>query len=175
MYLHAHLSSVQLSLLESKRDLPPLLCPAEIFFLTYCLKFYLPPGPWAWPSTDLNPKSRELSWNTKMNPLHHEPWDGCTHSWRSPGTVGSFTASRVYEGQISLLRHTYVGTPKRVYHSLRSLFIGRTDAEAETPILWPLNEKSWLTGKDTDGKIEGRRRRTWQRMSWLDASSTQWT
>ena len=30
------------------------------------------------------------------------------------------------------------------------LFIGRTDAEAETPILWPLNEKNWLTGKDPD-------------------------
>ena len=30
------------------------------------------------------------------------------------------------------------------------VFIGRTDAEAETPILWPLYAKSWLTGKDPD-------------------------
>ena len=30
------------------------------------------------------------------------------------------------------------------------VFIGRTDAEAETPILWPLHEKSWLIGKDPD-------------------------
>ena len=30
------------------------------------------------------------------------------------------------------------------------IFIGRTDAEAETPILWPLNAKNWLTGKDPD-------------------------
>ena len=30
------------------------------------------------------------------------------------------------------------------------VFIGRTDAEAETPILWPPHEKSWLTGKDRD-------------------------
>ena len=30
------------------------------------------------------------------------------------------------------------------------IFIGRTDAEAETPILWPSDAKSWLTGKDTD-------------------------
>ena len=29
-------------------------------------------------------------------------------------------------------------------------FIGRTDAEAETPILWPLGAKSWLTWKDPD-------------------------
>ena len=30
------------------------------------------------------------------------------------------------------------------------IFIGRTDAEAKTPILWPLDAKSWLTGKDPD-------------------------
>ena len=30
------------------------------------------------------------------------------------------------------------------------LFIGRTDAEAETPILWPCHAKSWLIGKDPD-------------------------
>ena len=30
------------------------------------------------------------------------------------------------------------------------VFIGRIDAEAETPILWPLYAKSWLTGKDPD-------------------------
>ena len=30
------------------------------------------------------------------------------------------------------------------------VFIGRTDAEAETPILWPPHVKSWLTGKDLD-------------------------
>ena len=30
------------------------------------------------------------------------------------------------------------------------IFSGRTDAEAETPILWPPDAKSWLTGKDPD-------------------------
>ena len=30
------------------------------------------------------------------------------------------------------------------------VFIGRTDAEAETPVLWPPHSKSWLTGKDPD-------------------------
>ena len=48
------------------------------------------------------------------------------------------------------------------------IFIGRTDAEAETPILWPFHAKSWLIWKDPDaGKIEGRRRRR-QRKRWLD-------
>ena len=30
------------------------------------------------------------------------------------------------------------------------VFIGRTDVEAETPILWPPNAKSLLIGKDPD-------------------------
>ena len=30
------------------------------------------------------------------------------------------------------------------------IFIGRTDAKAETPIFWPPDAKSWLTGKDPD-------------------------
>ena len=93
------------------------------------------------------------------------------------------------------------------------IFIGRTDAEAKVPILWPPDVNSWLTGRDpmlgkkwkptpvflpgkfhgkrslagyspwdrkesgmTEwlthllilGKIEGRRRRGWQRTRWLD-------
>ena len=36
------------------------------------------------------------------------------------------------------------------------IFTGRTDAEAGTPILWPLDMKNWLFGKDPDaGKIWG--------------------
>ena len=30
------------------------------------------------------------------------------------------------------------------------IFIGRTDAEAETPVLWPPHAKSWLIGKDSN-------------------------
>ena len=34
------------------------------------------------------------------------------------------------------------------------IFVGRTDAEAETPILWPLDVMNWLLGKDFDaGKV----------------------
>ena len=47
------------------------------------------------------------------------------------------------------------------------MFIGRTDVEAETPILWPPGlfsfEKTLMLGK-----IEGRRRRGQQRIRWLD-------
>ena len=49
------------------------------------------------------------------------------------------------------------------------IFFGRTDAAAETPILWPPEVKSWFTVKTLMlGKIEGRRRRGRQRMRWLD-------
>ena len=48
-------------------------------------------------------------------------------------------------------------------------FLGRKDAKAETPVLWPPHAKSWLIGKDSDaGKDWGRRRTGWQRMRWLD-------
>ena len=50
------------------------------------------------------------------------------------------------------------------------IFIGRTDTEAEAPILWPPDVKSQFTGKDTDlGKTEGNRRRGCQRIRWLDS------
>ena len=55
------------------------------------------------------------------------------------------------------------------------IFIGTTDAEAETPILWPPDVKNWLIGKDPDaGKIESRRR--WDDRGWdgSKASPTQW-
>ena len=53
------------------------------------------------------------------------------------------------------------------------IFIGRTDAEAEVPILWPPDAESQLIGKRPwccerlrMGRQEGRRE--WQRMRWLD-------
>ena len=49
------------------------------------------------------------------------------------------------------------------------VLIGRTDVEAETPVLWPRDVKSWLIWKDPGvGKDWGRRRRGRQRMRWLD-------
>ena len=49
------------------------------------------------------------------------------------------------------------------------MFIGKTDAEAEAPILWPLDVKTRLTGKDPDaGRDWGRRKRGRQRMRWVD-------
>ena len=56
--------------------------------------------------------------------------------------------------------------PKGIQHWT---FIGRTDAEAEAPILWTPDGKSWLIGKDPDaGKDWRQEEKGWQRMRWLD-------
>ena len=56
------------------------------------------------------------------------------------------------------------------------IFIGKTDAEAETPILWPPDAKNWLIGKDPDAgkdwRWEEKGTRGWD--VWM-VSPTQWT
>ena len=62
------------------------------------------------------------------------------------------------------------------------VFIGRTDAVAETPILWPPDAKSWVIGKDPDaGRDWGQEEKgtTGDEMAgwhhWLDAHEFGWT
>ena len=48
------------------------------------------------------------------------------------------------------------------------IFIRRTDAEAEAPILWPPDAKNWLIGKDPGaGKDWRLEENEWQKMRWL--------
>ena len=65
---------------------------------------------------------------------------------------------------------------------LKEIFIGRTDAEAETPILWPPNVKNWLIWKDPDaGKDWGQEEKgtTEDEMAgwhqWLNGHGFGWT
>ena len=62
------------------------------------------------------------------------------------------------------------------------VFIRRTDAEAETPILWPPHAKSWLIGKDSDaGRDWGQEEKgtTENEMAgwhhWLHGCESEWT
>ena len=48
--------------------------------------------------------------------------------------------------------------------------IGRTDAEAETPILWPTDVKSWLIGKDPDSGKGWR----WEQKETTEAEMVGW-
>ena len=59
-----------------------------------------------------------------------------------------------------LLRVTWTARRSKPVHPKGNqhwIFIGRTDAEAETPILWPPVGKNWLIGKDLDAGKEWRR------------------
>ena len=62
------------------------------------------------------------------------------------------------------------------------VFIGRNDAKAETPILWPPHAKSWLIGKDSDAGRDWEQEETgttegemagWHH--WLDGHEFEWT
>ena len=53
--------------------------------------------------------------------------------------------------------------------TLSWIFIGRTDAEAETPILWPPDAKNWLIGKNPDAGKDWRQ----EEKGWM-VSPTQW-
>ena len=56
------------------------------------------------------------------------------------------------------------------------VFIGKTDAKAENPILWPPHAKSWLTGKDPDaGRDWGQEEKGTTEDEMAGASSTRWT
>ena len=71
------------------------------------------------------------------------------------------------------------------YHSKGDqswVFIGRNDAKAETPVLWPPHVKSWLIGKDSDaGRDWGQEEKgtTEDEMAgwhhWLDGHEFEWT
>ena len=56
------------------------------------------------------------------------------------------------------------------------IFIGRTDAETEAPVLWPRDAKSWLTGKVPDaGKDWGQEEKGVTEDEMLGWHQTQWT
>ena len=62
------------------------------------------------------------------------------------------------------------------------VFIGRTDVEAETPILWPPDAKSWLIRKDPDAGKDWRQEEKWITEDemvgwhhWLDGHEFEWT
>ena len=52
------------------------------------------------------------------------------------------------------------------------IFIGRTDAEAGTPVLWPPDVKKWLIWKDPDAGKDWIQEKGRQRMRWLDGISS---
>ena len=91
---------------------------------------------------------------------------GCEESWAAKNWYfWTVVLEKTLEGRLDCKEIQWVH-PKG---DQSWVFIGGTDAEAETPILWPPHAKSWLIGKDPDaGRFVGKRRRGRQRMRWLD-------
>ena len=87
-------------------------------------------------------------------------------SWQIDGETMETVAEWILESPLDC-KEIQAVNPKR---DQSWIFIGRTDAITEAPLLWPPDAKNLLIGKKTLmlGKIEGRRRRGWQRMRWLD-------
>ena len=50
------------------------------------------------------------------------------------------------------------------------IFIGRIDAEAETPVLWPHDAKNWLTGKDPEAGKDWR----WKEKGMTEGEMAEW-
>ena len=114
--------------------------------------------------------------------------------------INSFIITCVYESQHWRLYNKCVKCSGLIKENINSLFkfkariwslicnwhllniLGRNDAKAETPVLWPPHAKSWLIGKDSDAEkdwgqeVKGT---TEDEMAgwhhWLDGRESQWT
>ena len=98
------------------------------------------------------------------------PWSSshakiCPHfhlGWESGVVLGDRGTIWGAQGTAGFRRKGAVNAPVWIW-------VGRNDAEAEAPVLWPPHAKSWLMEKTLMlGGIGGRRRRGPQRMRWLD-------
>ena len=74
----------------------------------------------------------------------------------------------VLEKTLASLLHQKETKPINPKENQPWIFIGRTDAEAEAPILWPPDAKSQLIRKDLDAGKDWGQDTGWQRMRWLD-------
>ena len=130
-------------------------------------------------------KSRDITLPTKVHIVKATVFQvvmyGCRHVWMwdldyKEGWVSknlyfwTVVKEKTLESHLDCKRIKPVN-PKRPQSWI---FTGRTDAEAEAPILWPLYVKSQLIRKDPHAGKDWRRR-GWQRTKLLDGIMTQWT
>ena len=113
-------------------------------------------------------KSRDITLPAKVHivkAIHMWELD-CTEGW-----VSKYWCSQIMVLEKTLESPLYCKIkPVHPKGNQPWIFIGRSDAEAEAPIFWPPDAKSWLVREDSyPGIYEGRRRRGWQRMRWLDS------
>ena len=95
-------------------------------------------------SADKGPSSQSCGFSTS----HVRMWDlDCKESWAQKNwCFGTVVLEKTLQSPLNCKEIKPVN-PKG---NQPWIFIGRTNAEAETPILWPPDVKNWLTGKDPD-------------------------
>ena len=82
-----------------------------------------------------------IFYKNKGGSLHsHSDWRPTTLSWGQPRLHTELSYCCLLTNEVRW----------NICHFSFRLLIGRIDAEAETPILWPPDEKSWLIWKDPD-------------------------
>ena len=102
-------------------------------------------------------KSRDITLPTKVYIVKAVVFPIVMYAWES-WTVKKAECRRIDAFELwcwrRLLRVPW--TARRSNQSILKEIIGRTDAEAETPILWPPDAKRWLIGKDPDAEKDWR-------------------
>ena len=123
-------------------------------------------APWTWKDTN---RAKQLALVTLAAwKLNDDTWQGCQALW----TGGVNAATQAVPGH-----HTKTRLPQKEIKPVNSknhqlwIFNGRTDAEAEAPILWPADVKSQLFGKDPNaGKDWGQEEKGVRRLDGITAS-----
>ena len=103
-------------------------------------------SPWSWTSGFQNYGKRNFYWLSPQLVLVKVALD-CEESW-APKNWCFWTV--VLEKTLESPLDCKEVQPVHPKGDQSWVFIGRTDVEAETPILWPPDAKSWLIGKDPD-------------------------
>ena len=94
-------------------------------------------------------------------------WELDYKEWRAPKNWCFWTV--VLEKTLESLLDRKEIQPVNPKGNQSWIFIERTDAEAETPILWPPDAKNWFNGKDPNaGKDWKQEEKGMMRMRWLD-------
>ena len=100
-------------------------------------------------------KSRDLNLSTKFHLVKAKVFPGAMYGWEldykeswAPKNWCFWTV--MLEKMLESLLDCKEIKPVNPKGNQSWIFTGRTDAEAETPILWPPDTKNWLIGKDTD-------------------------
>ena len=153
-------------------------------------------------SQPLNPEEADVEWlcddlQDLLELTHTYKWDLLfiigdwntkVRSQEIPGVIGKFglgvqKSNRVLPREHTCYsKHPLLIKPVNPKGNQSCIFIEKTDAEAEAPILWPPDAKSRLTGKDPDAGQDWRQEekgKTEDEMvgwhHWLDGHEFGWT